>query len=221
MPAPQPFDTLIPEARAYLSELDANNTREWFLDNKDRYDSELKAPALALLDAVAADLERMTGHRVSPKLFRPQRDIRFSKDKTPYKTHLHMLWDIDGGSGSGLDRSAFYFGVELDRIVLGGGCMGMDKAKLAAFRKRVASPKGKDLMRAMAAASAEGTRFSDPDLKRVPAPFPTDHPQGELLKHKTLTFWREVDCDTKDLRKTLQGGFAKLMPLQEWLLALK
>ena len=76
---PDPFSQLIPEARAFLSELAQNNTRDWFNDNKPRYEQQLKTPALHLLDQVAAQV----GDGVTTKLFRPQRDIRFSKDKTP------------------------------------------------------------------------------------------------------------------------------------------
>lgn len=215
-----PFDSLIPTARQFLTELDANNSRDWFLANKDRYDADLKAPSLALLDVVAADLERLTGLPVTPKLFRPQRDIRFSKDKTPYKTHLHMLWDC----GTAGRKTAFYFGVELDRVVMGGGCMGMDKEKLMGFRRALDSTKGPALQDAIARATAQGVRFSEPELKRVPAPFPAEHPLGELLRHKSLTFWSALDDQPDDqpidLPAALSAGFATLMPMQDWLLDL-
>ena len=217
MPTDMPFDQLIPDARTFLSELHANNTRDWFMENKARYDSQLKGPSEVLLDVLASDLQQITGQHVSPKLFRQQRDIRFSKDKTPYKTHLHMLWHV----GEGLGRTAFYFGIELDRIVLGGGCMGMEKDKLVAYRKRVSGAKGKDLMRAISDAGRSGIRFSEPELKRVPAPFPADHPQGDLLRHKSLTFWKDLPHQPADLRKSLKGGFASLMPLQEWLMSIR
>ncbi len=92
---PDPFADLIPQARAFLGELSSNNTRDWFTAHKTRYESKLKAPALLFLDQVAHDLGRSTGQSLRPKLFRAHRDVRFSKDKTPYHTHLNMLWTIE------------------------------------------------------------------------------------------------------------------------------
>lgn len=166
---------------------------------------------------VAADLQRLTGKPVAPKLFRPQRDIRFSKDKTPYKTHLHMLWDV----GEGMGKTAFFFGIETDGCVLGGGSMGFGKEKIAAFRKRVDGPKGADLTRIVAEMRTLGVRFSEPELKRVPAPFPADHPRGELLRRKSFTFWKDMGDPAGQLAKALRNGFSTLMPAQDWLMALK
>lgn len=211
-----PYDKLITDARAFLHELADNNTRDWFLDNKARYDTDLKAPALALLDQGSADLAKLTGLPVSPKLFRPQRDIRFSKDKTPYKTHLHMLWDV-GQTGA---KTAFFFGIESKRTVLGGGCMKFEKDKLTAFRSAVDTEEGQKLERAITEAREQGIRFSEPELARVPPPFAQDHPRGALLRHKSLTFWRDLPEDVTNLRATLKDGFAELMPLQTWMLQL-
>lgn len=84
------FARLIPDARAFLTELSANNTRDWFTTRKSRYEADLKAPALALLEEGAQAIARITGQMPHTKLFRPHRDVRFSKDKTPYHTHLHL-----------------------------------------------------------------------------------------------------------------------------------
>ena len=96
-----PFAQLIPEAKIFLRELATNNSRDWFTANKTRYQTQLKAPALLLQEQLSANLTKITGDSVSAKLFRPQRDIRFSKDKTPYHCHLHMLWQIQGELSSG------------------------------------------------------------------------------------------------------------------------
>ncbi|MEO9779174.1 MAG: DUF2461 family protein [Sedimentitalea sp.] len=89
------FARLIPDARAFLGELAANNNRAWFTAHKNRYDSELKTPATLLVDQIAHDIGRDMGLTLTPKLFRPHRDVRFSNDKTPHHTHLHMLWSLD------------------------------------------------------------------------------------------------------------------------------
>lgn len=89
---PDPFASLIPDARRFLGELFENNSRDWFAGQKSRYDADLKIPATLLLDQIAQDVGRATGATLTPKLFRAHRDVRFSKDKTPYHTHLHLLW---------------------------------------------------------------------------------------------------------------------------------
>ncbi|MBT8410855.1 MAG: DUF2461 domain-containing protein [Octadecabacter sp.] len=86
------FSTLIADAQTFLRSLAQNNSRDWFHANKPRYDSALRDPALALLDEMTPRLATLTGYAITPKLFRPHRDVRFSKNKTPYKTHLHMMW---------------------------------------------------------------------------------------------------------------------------------
>ncbi|MEM8536231.1 MAG: DUF2461 family protein [Pseudomonadota bacterium] len=92
------FTKLIPEARTFLRTLSANNNRAWWQDNKATYDTALKAPAQALLADLSAPLAKIADAPVKSKLFRPHRDVRFSKDKTPYNTHLHMMWQIEAGA---------------------------------------------------------------------------------------------------------------------------
>lgn len=205
-----PFETLIEDARGFLTELAGNNNREWFTAQKSRYDDQLKSPALALLDIVSADLQRMTGAPVTAKLFRPQRDVRFSKDKTPYHTHLHMMWTA-GGVG------AYFFGIDLDRTVAGGGAMGLEKDHLTAYRSRVDGAKGADLVRCLRDLDSQGFTIGEPELKRVPPPFAADHPRGEMLRRKSLSLWRPIPAESINLRNSLKGGFAALLPLQQWL----
>lgn len=114
-----PFATLISDSRAFLNALADNNTKDWFNDNKPTYEAQLRAPALALLDTMAASLEKQSGQVPSTKLFRPHRDVRFSKDKTPYHLHLHMLWSTP--------PVGYFFGIGRDYLSVGGGIMGFDK----------------------------------------------------------------------------------------------
>ncbi len=207
-----PFQTLITDAQGFLTELSQNNTRDWFQAQKPRYDDTLKAPATALLDVISADLERLTGAPVAPKLFRPHRDVRFSKDKTPYHLHLHMLWGVAGSTSTG-----YFFGVELDRVVLGAGCMGMQGAALTAYRDRVAGDSGAALATALDDLTAQGFRLNAPELKRVPSTFDKDHPRGALMRHKSLTCWQDMTKPPTDLRTALTEGFSALTPLMRWL----
>ncbi|MEP2534053.1 TIGR02453 family protein [Shimia sp.] len=202
------FDTLVPDARAFLADLSNNNSRDWFLANKDTYDTALKAPALALLDTVAASLEKQTGQVPGTKLFRPHRDVRFSKDKTPYHTHLHLLWTTP--------PIGWFFGISGDYVTVGAGAMGFDKNALTAWRASVDGPAGGKITKTLSDLSAKGARISDPELKRVPAPYDKDHPNADLLRRKSLTAWFDLsDADIKKggLITKIETAFAELLPL--------
>ncbi|GGH22480.1 TIGR02453 family protein [Cribrihabitans marinus] len=204
-----PFARLIPEARAFLSELADNNARDWFTAQKQRYESQLKAPATLLLDQVAQDI----GPGTTTKLFRPHRDVRFSKDKTPYHTHLHMLWTLPG---SPRQPVALFFGIAPDYVSLGGGIMGFDKPVLADWRAAVDGPYGAEVQKLLDGYRAEGFRIGEPELKRVAPPYAKDHPQADLLRRKGLAVWRDLPDTSFDAPLTaLRDTRASLQPLFE------
>jgi len=204
--ADQTFADLVPNARAFLSELAHNNTRDWFTEHKPRYESGLKRPGEHLLDAVAAEIAGKHGITLKPKLFRPQRDVRFSKDKTPYNTHLHLLWAMDGPSAPSL-----FFGVALDYVTAGGGVMGFGKDTLSAWRAYVDTD-GDKIRSDLDILEKEGFSPREPELKRVPAPYDADHPRADLLRRKSLTLWRDLD-DASDPKASLVRTFDALSPL--------
>lgn len=208
-----PFSHLIPDARAFLSELAANNTRDWFTAQKTRYETGLKTPATHLLDQLAHDIGRETGRTLTPKLFRPHRDVRFSKDKTPYHTHLHMLWTLDT---PGRQSPGFFFGISPDNVSLGGGVMGFDKPVLTDWRQAVDGAFADRLKARINHAAAHGFHPRDPELKRVPAPFDKDHPHGDLLRRKGLVLWRALDpSEYGTPLNALKTGFTQLSPVLE------
>jgi len=186
---PDPFARLIPDAQAFLSDLSGNNNRDWFTSQKSRYESALKAPALLLLDQVAHDLGRLSGQTLTPKLFRPHRDLRFSKDKTPYHTHLHMLWMIGPNNRQ---QPALFLGISPDYVKVGGGIMGFDKSALTDWRTAVDGRFGDNMRQTLDDLATAGLAPDLPELKRVPAPFDKDHRHTDLLRRKSLTLWRDV-----------------------------
>lgn len=210
-----PFATLISDSRAFLNALADNNSKDWFTANKPTYEDRLKSPALALLDTLAASLERQTGQVPSTKLFRPHRDVRFSKDKTPYHLHLHMLWSTP--------PTGFFFGIGRDYLSVGGGIMGFDKAQLTHWRAALDSLNGTRIAAAIADLQSQGARLDDAELKRVPAPFDKHHPQAALLKRKSCTVWfdfEESDIAKGGLVSQLETAFQKLQSLTQLLTAL-
>ncbi|OUS38766.1 TIGR02453 family protein [Rhodobacterales bacterium 56_14_T64] len=205
-----PFAQLIPEAKIFLRELAANNNRDWFTASKARYQAELKAPAMLLQEQLTADLAKTAGDRVSAKLFRPQRDIRFSKDKTPYHNHLHMFWQIQGRLEFGL-----FLGVSPDYCRIGGGVMGFDKTQLLDWRTAIDGAEGIEIAAQLDNLAHQGFIAEDPELKRVPSAFDKDHAQGDLLRRKSLTVWRNMpNSEWSGPLSALNAGFASLMPLR-------
>ena len=206
-PQTDAFDDLIANARRFLSELADNNSKDWFAANKARYDSQLKSPALAVLDHLAADLNRLTGQDVGTKLFRAHRDVRFSKDKTPYHTHLHMLWTTQG--------AGWFFGISPDYVTLGGGRMGFSKDAIDAWRLDIDGRPGAAIQSELDQLAANGFRISEPELKRIPAPYDATHPRADLLRHKSLTVWRDLMPPVTDLPATAMQVFTQIHPLQQ------
>ncbi|MCH2165324.1 MAG: TIGR02453 family protein [Marinovum sp.] len=198
------FDALIPDARAFLRALRANNSKLWFDENKKRYQERLKRPAELLLDAIQPALETLCAAPVKTKLFRPHRDVRFSTDKTPYHTYLHMLWAGEGHA------PGFFFGISPDYATAGMGWMRFEGAHLAAWREGIGAPEGAEIQGAM---SNLKPRIDAPELKRVPAPFDADHPRADLLRRKSFVVWRDgLDVGAGPLHYRIEQAFRDLWP---------
>lgn len=179
------YETLVPDARAFLGALRENNSRDWFKTRKSEYVARLREPAKALLAETAPMLEKLVGRPMETKLFRIERDVRFSKDKTPYNAHLHMLWrEADREAGPG-----WFLGIGLDYLRAGWGWMAWTPAQAAAWRSAVDGPDGAAIG---AAIRASGMETPAPELKRVPAPFAADHPLSAHLRRKSLALWSDL-----------------------------
>ena len=152
--------------------LKLNNSKAYFDAHRKQYEDEVKAPMVALL----AELEREFG---PAKLSRPNRDIRFAADKSPYKTNIYA--DSPGG----------YVSLDSDSLTAAGGRYMVDAEQLARFREAVAADRsGNELTAILGELRGKGYEIGGLELKRVPAPYAQDHPRGELLKHKRLIYWK-------------------------------
>ena len=207
------YDTLIADARGFYGALDKHNNREWWLEHKTTYDDKLKAPAMALLDEIAPHLAELSGLPVTTKLFRPHRDVRFSKDKTPYNTHLHMMWALDS---TARQNPVFFFGIGLDYVSAGAGMMGLDKPVLDDWRKFVDLDTNR-VMGIFAALEKDGFKRREPALKRVPAPYDKDHAAADLLRMKGVMASKELG-ETKALVTDIKAAFSQLWPLNALML---
>ena len=229
------FGGFRPEAIQFLADLAENNSREWFQPRKADYERFLKVPMEQL--CVALD-ERFRSRGIplhadparSP--FRIYRDVRFSKDKSPYKTAVAASFGWAGeGADASLGRShsenvhasGGYFHLQPGEIFLGGGVWHPDRSWLAAFRQRiVADHEGfRAIVEEPRFVDAFGSVSDDGEsLKRVPPGFPADHPAADLLRKKNVTFGRRLSDEeamSPALPTVIADAFEVATPLMRYL----
>ena len=205
------FAQLIPDARRFFAELQADNTKDWFDANKARYTDTIRKPAEALGQVMAAELNRMTGRTLQPKIYRINRDVRFSKDKSPYNTHLHLLWSMGAE-----DRPGWFFAVSPGGVSLSTGVMGFTPGGLDWARHAIADDP-QPWLAAVHAVRDHGGDIADwgePPLKRVPKPWDDTHPAADLLRRKSLILTLPLDGAnlSPGLVPVLAGAAERLLP---------
>lgn len=203
-----PFAGIPDAAFEFYAELEHNNNRGWWLEHKSTYDSSVKVPLTGLLAALEPEFGEA-------KLFRPNRDIRFSLDKSPYKTAQGALAAVAEGTG-------FYVQLDADGLLIGGGYHMHTPARLARFRSAVDAPSsGGVLQQIVAHVAALGFTVEGEALKTVPRGFAKDHPRAELLKHKSLAAAMQVGrpdwISTPDAAREVARRWEELRPLIEWI----
>ncbi len=195
------FTRLIDDSNAFFAGLKQNNTKDWFAPRKDHYNTNIKKPAEFLGDVLAEDFSRISGQVYQPKLFRIYRDVRFSKDKTPFNAHLHMIWRQPGDSPF---APAFFFGSEPGEMTVGFGVMGLKGESLARFRAFI-DTWGDEVQEAIEESGMTWSDWGGPPLKRVPPPYDKDHPHGDLLKRKSMVISTQMTSDWRSAK----GGLVK------------
>ncbi|MGV6847512.1 MAG: DUF2461 domain-containing protein [Marinibacterium sp.] len=212
------FVHLIEKSNNFFRELAENNNRDWFAPKKSFFTTEIQRPAERFSALLAEELSQRTKRSYKAKVFRIHRDIRFSKDKRPYNTHLHLLWSqTRPGPAPG-----WFFGSAADYLTMGCGLMKMEKAGLDRFRTEVAD-RGQGLVTALQTAADEVgatlAEYGPAALKRVPRPFPADHPRAELLKRKGLAVSAPLGADwqARGLPEAALRVVGGLMPVWAWL----
>ena len=193
---PDTFTGFRPEAVQFLADLAENNDRAWFTPRKPEYERLLKRP----LEALCVALDERFRERGVPLLadparspFRIYRDVRFSKDKSPYKTNVGASFPW---TGEGVGRPGGYFHLSPGEIFVGGGMWHPEPTRLAAFRRLVDSDPARvhAVIDAPDFARTFGSLTGD-RLSRTPKGYAPDHPEAELLKLKDVGFWRPLADD--------------------------
>jgi uncharacterized protein (TIGR02453 family) len=228
------FTGFRPEAIQFLVDLAENNSREWFQPRKPEYERLLKEPMEQLCIALdelfpSNGIPLHADPAKSP--FRIYRDVRFSKDKRPYKTAVAASfgWAGDGNEAPGrshadnVHASGGYFHLQPGEIYVGGGVWHPEASWLKGFRDRVVDDY--DGFQAIVEAPAFRETFGSvgddgESLKRVPSGYPPDHPAVDLLRRKNVTFGRrlsDADATSPDLPSVIAESFAVGTPLLRYL----
>ncbi|QCO99501.1 DUF2461 domain-containing protein [Arthrobacter sp. 24S4-2] len=201
------FEGIPAAATGFYAGLEQNNNRQWWLEHKSGYEALVREPLTALL----AQLEPRFG---PAKIFRPNRDIRFSQDKSPYKTAQGAVASFQEGVG-------YYVQLSADGLLVGGGCHSSTPAQLTRLRNSVdAAGTGELLQQIIGNVTAAGFTVDGEQLKTVPRGFPRDHPRAELLKYKSLSAGRELGepgwLSTPAAADEVARLWEQIRPLVEW-----
>jgi uncharacterized protein (TIGR02453 family) len=224
------FTGFRPAAMTFLRRLARNNNRPWFESHRPDYESAVRLPMRALVEEMDVRLARFAPEIIGDprrSMFRIHRDVRFSRDKSPYKTHASCWFyhrdagrqvgqEADGGS------AGFYFQLSPTDCFLGGGIWMPPRASLGKIREALAEdPAG---FAAAVETAPVRRRFGRLDeetmLKRLPRGFAEGHPAGRWLRYQSFTLGRAMtpaEALNPRLAATLERDFTRLLPLVRWL----
>jgi uncharacterized protein (TIGR02453 family) len=172
----------------FLAELRLNNDKAWFEDHRDRYERDVKAPMLAFIDDFAPRLGRISRAFVASSkvqggsMFRIHRDVRFSPDKSPYKTHAAA--QFRHVRGKDVHAPGFYLHIEPGQCFAGGGIYHPDNATLKVVRSAIDASPTRWKRAVYQGRFADGAHLGGDSLKRAPKGFSADHPLIEDLRRK-------------------------------------
>jgi uncharacterized protein (TIGR02453 family) len=196
----------------FYDDLEVDNTKSYWEKHKATYDNDVKGPITALVSTLAAEF---APDGQSYKVFRPYRDVRFSKDKTPYKTNQGAYVSVGPATG-------FYVEISARGVRTGGGCWEMSGERLSDFREAVADDRtGAQLTRITNKLTKAGWDLGGEQLKTAPRGYDAEHRRIDLLRHKSLYSGRSYGFEhvihTPKLLDEVRNDWQALRPLVEWL----
>ena len=224
------FTSFQPAALKFLRQLKRNNNREWFAANKQTFEDELLAPMRLFVEEMDVRCASFAPEIIGdPKrsIFRIYRDVRFSKDKSPYKTH-GSFWMTHQSAGHGVGSethgagAGFYFHLEPNVSLVAGGVWMPPRDRLALIRESLLKDH-RPLERALSG-TAFKRRFSrlseEGMLKRTPRGVDPDHPAAEYLRRVSFTVSAPIsneDVTSKSLADRVEKDFRLMLPFVRWL----
>lgn len=204
----------------YLADLQMNNNRDWYHANKARYKEAHElflSEVQAIIDRLQPHDSSLLGLTAGDAAFRIYRDVRFSNDKTPYKTHFGAFM-AQGGRKS--NRGGYYIHVSNDDPFLAAGVYSPPKEALRAIRQEIMY-RPAEISTIIAEKEKLGySMYEDDKLKRGPKGFPEEGPFGELLKYKHYLLSRnlsEKELLNENFADNISDHFKQLVPLNDYL----
>ncbi len=211
----------------FLTALSKNNNKEWFEKNRSRFDFEFLQPAVQFvidmgekLTIISPDIYAIP--KIDKSIFRLHRDVRFSKNKAPFKTNLGLyFWE---GSGKKMECSGFYFHIEPKLFFLGAGMYMFTKDQLKKYREVVSDPvNGKQLNDIIAKLlKKKNFKLGGKTYKKTPRGFDAEYKYSNLLLHSGLYVSYECksfnELTSKNVVDFTFRIFKELSPIHNWLL---
>ena len=202
------FNGFSSAALDFYDDLELDNTKSFWTQHKQIYDTEVRAPMAALTSALESEFG-------TAKLFRPYRDVRFAKDKTPYKTH-------QGAFVATAEATGWYVELGPAGVRLAAGFYHASPPTLERFRRTVADDvRGPELERLLARLRRTGWEVGGDRLKTSPRGFSADHERIELLRHRSLTVGKDYGFEpiihSAELLRAIVKDWRKARPLVEWM----
>lgn len=212
------------EAIEFLSNIRANNTKEWFLEHRSEYEELILEPSKLFVEEMGEELLALEPNikaipKINQSLFRIYRDIRLSKDKTPMKSRIGIVfWR---GSGKRLQSASFYIHFSPDELLVATGIRGFSKDSLDGYRSYIQHEKNaKELSKIIKKLSSKGFAFPDPKYKRYPRGFDKESSYTNLSLYASMYAYKSFKSDTickKNLNEFLFDIWQDTLPLFEWI----
>ncbi len=214
------------ETLKFLVELKFNNTKEWFDENRGRYDRCIVEPSKAFVVALGERLKDISPDiiaepKVNKSLFRINRDVRFSPDKSPYKTHVGIVfWE---GPKKRMECPGFYMQIDPDSMMFAGGMHLLPKDMMEPFRKVVSEEKpAKELADIVEEVKGSGIEVGGLHYKRTPRDFTEDHSYSYFLKYNGVFGMDTIPIPDEffgsELVDMAFDRFKKIDPINRWFL---
>lgn len=207
----------------FLKKLKKNNRRDWFEKHKAEYETDVKHPMQCLIAALQPHMLSFAPEfEVNPKrsIFRIYRDVRFSKDKSPYKTHVAAHFVVRG-KPKGVEGSGYYLHIEPGEVFIGAGIYMPENDQLKKIRASIAG-KADEFLGIVNNPRLKKTfgKIEGEKLRRVPQGYDPEHPMAEWLKLKQFfvgVSWPESRCRTAAFVENVAEGFRTATPLVRFL----